>query len=138
MLSLRCRINANVAELLVIIGYSAALGTYARSSSVRFPPFAPAACLPCLPACLLACLSACPFHPLSPFPPPPPSIPRNILATPRLSVRSRFASSPVWSFPRLPRCRESHWRASRWTRSNSNSSNIHEVGLAIRTIRDRD
>lgn len=66
MLSLRCRINANVAELLVIIGYSE-LGP-----TLGARPFA--------------------LHP-------------------GLSL----ASSPVWSFSRLPRCRGSHWRASRWT-----------------------
>lgn len=73
MLSLRCRINANVAELLVIIGYSE-LGP-----TLGARPFA----LHRSPACLHPGLS--------------------------------LASSPVWSFSRLPRCCGSHWRASRWT-----------------------
>lgn len=78
MLSLRCRINANVAELLVIIGYSE-LGP-----TLGARPFALA---------------------------PPP------LARPPASAYTlaTLASSPVWSFSRLPRCCDSHWRASRWT-----------------------
>lgn len=76
MLSLRCRINANVAELLVIIGYSRSSDL--RSELVRSLSAARSAA--CLPACP-------PALPLSPDPPP---------------VHPGFASSPVWSFPRLP------------------------------------
>jgi len=106
MLSLRCRINANVAELLVIIGYSE-LGP-----TLGARPFALRRSLGRLPA---------PVRLLPPDSPP---------------VHPEFASSPVWSFPRLPRCRGSHWRASRWT------APIHSLRceplaapLSIRTIR---
>jgi hypothetical protein len=92
MLSLRCRINANVAELLVIIGYSELGPTFEAR------PFALSAARSA--ACLLVRLLSLP-HPVPPLAP--------------LPVHPGLASSPVWSFPRLPRCCDSHWRASWWT-----------------------
>jgi len=92
MLSLRCRINANVAELLVIIGYSELGPTFEAR------PFALSAARSA--ACLLVRLLLLP-HPVPPLAP--------------LPVHPGLASSPVWSFPRLPRCCDSHWRASWWT-----------------------
>lgn len=135
MLSLRCRINANVAELLVIIGYSE-LGP-----TLGARPFARslARSLGRLPACLPARPSACSL----PHPPHSPPV-----------VHPGFASSPhspVWSFPRLPRClaarcplprcRGSHWRASRWTESAPTTSprslSIHTIRTAIRDQLER-
>lgn len=110
MLSLRCRINANVAELLVIIGYSE-LGP-----TLGARPFALRRSLGRLPAC-----------PLAPSLPPSPSS--------RPPVHPGFASSPVWSFPRLPRCRGSHWRASRWTAPIHSARYKPLAPLSIHTIR---
>lgn len=118
MLSLRCRINANVAELLVIIGYSE-LGP-----TLGARPFALRRSLGRLPACLSACLCL--------------PVPASLSSSPARSPWP-FASSPVWSFPRLPRCRGTHWRASRWTalRATSQPLSIHTIRTAIRDQLER-
>lgn len=106
MLSLRCRINANVAELLVIIGYSESSDL--RSELVRSlslsRPLARSLARP--PACLSVC--------------PPP-------ARPALRPLPETPAPLAWFHPGLARLaclvfpqaaslpRGSHWRASRWT-----------------------
>lgn len=87
MLSLRCRINANVAELLVIIGYSELSDL--RSELVRPLSAARTAVLP---------PSLPPSHPPTRPPAAPLSHPCLCLYTPRVSLLS---SSPVWSFSGL-------------------------------------
>lgn len=128
MLSLRCRINANVAELLVIIGYSE-LGP-----TLGARPFARS-------------LGRLPARLLSPHPPHPllstPLIPRLWFTLGSLARLTRLSGlSPGCLAASLPRCRGSHWRASRWTESapnhfNARSLSIHTIRTAIRDQLER-